>query len=75
MVIYGTVHLCYKGSQVKNLNNNIIMPLKFAFSLANSADPDEMPPYAAFHLGFVFLLIPRKYRVNPLYIVELLNLV
>ena len=20
--------------------------------LANSADPDEMPPYAAFHLGF-----------------------
>ena len=21
------------------------------FSLANSADPDEMPPYVAFHLG------------------------
>ena len=21
------------------------------FVLANSADPDEMPPYAAFHLG------------------------
>ena len=23
----------------------------YLFILANSADPDEMPPYAAFHLG------------------------
>ena len=27
------------------------MSLKIVFFLANSADPDEMPPYAAFHLG------------------------
>ena len=27
------------------------MSLKIAFILANSADPDEMPPYVAFHLG------------------------
>ena len=25
-------------------------------TLANSEDPDEMPPYAAFHLGQHFLL-------------------
>ena len=25
--------------------------LNIDFSLAKSADPDEMPPYAAFHLG------------------------
>ena len=27
------------------------MSLKFSFILANSADHDEMAPYAAFHLG------------------------
>ena len=26
--------------------------LKMIIILANSADPDEMPPQAAFHLGF-----------------------
>ena len=26
--------------------------LEDVFILANSANPDEMPPYAAFHLGF-----------------------
>ena len=25
--------------------------MKIDFLVANSADPDEMPPYAAFHLG------------------------
>ena len=25
--------------------------LCFILNIANSADPDEMPPYAAFHLG------------------------
>ena len=28
---------------------------KIVFVLANSADPDEMPPYAAFHLGLLCL--------------------
>ena len=31
------------------------MSLKFIFILANSADPDEMPNYAAFHLGHHWL--------------------
>ena len=30
----------------------LFLSLKIGFILANSADPDEMPPYAAFHLGF-----------------------
>ena len=29
--------------------------MKIVFILANSADPDEMPPYAAFHLGLYCL--------------------
>ena len=29
--------------------------LKIAFILANSADPDEMSPHAAFHLGLYCL--------------------
>ena len=33
------------------------MPRKYAFSLTNSADPDEMPPYAAFHQGLHSLLM------------------
>ena len=28
-----------------------ILCLKVVFIFANSADPDEMPPYAVFHLG------------------------
>ena len=32
------------------------MSLKFVLTLANSADTDEMPPYAAFHLGLLCLL-------------------
>ena len=39
------------------------------FILTNSADPDEMPPYAAFHLGLhclpkTFLSVSRMKRVN-----------
>ena len=32
----------------KFLNWDVFMPLSIAFILANSADPDEMPPYAHF---------------------------
>ena len=35
-----------EGSQV-----TIPHPQKIYFVLANSADPDEMPQYVAFHLG------------------------
>ena len=30
---------------------NKFLSLKIVFIFANSADPDEMPHYAAFHLG------------------------
>ena len=30
---------------------NIFPSLNVVFILVNSADPDEVPPYAAFHLG------------------------
>ena len=40
-----------KGSHVKCLDYDVFMSLKIVFILANRADPDEMLPYAAFHLG------------------------
>ena len=42
--------LYFKGSQVKFHNINIFLSLNIVFILANSADPDEMPHYAAFYL-------------------------
>ena len=33
------------------LHFNIFLSLKIVFILATSADSDDMPPYAAFHLG------------------------
>ena len=37
---------------VKNfLNYDVFLSLKIVLILANSADPDEMQYYAAFHLG------------------------
>ena len=44
--IHGIVHFVFDGLPVKKLQNDV-----FAFNFANSADPDEMPPYVAFHLG------------------------
>ena len=38
-------------SQISINNVTVFLSLKIVFTLANSADPDEMPPYAAFHLG------------------------
>ena len=35
----------------ETLNYDIFMSVKNVFILAHSADPDEMPPYASFHLG------------------------
>ena len=43
------------------------MSIKFVFVTANSADPDEMQCYVAFHLGFHCLpkyLFTRMKRVN-----------
>ena len=44
---HGIVHFVFEG--VTELN--MIMSLKIIFILANSADPDEIQPYAAFHPG------------------------
>ena len=40
-----------EGSQVILSKNIAFLHLEVDFVLANSADPDEMPNYAAFHLG------------------------
>ena len=41
-----------KRSQVIIFPQNIVfLSLNIDFGLANSADPDEMPYYVAFHLG------------------------
>ena len=39
-----------KGSQIIISKNILFLTLKIDFVLANSADPDEMPHYASFHL-------------------------
>ena len=42
----------FKGSHVEFfLNFYVFLSLKDVLILANSADPDEMQHYAAFHLG------------------------
>ena len=43
--------MCFKGSQVVFLNYDVFLPLKVVLVLSNSADPNEMQHYAAFHLG------------------------
>ena len=40
------------GQRSKFLNFNIFLSLKIVLILTSSADPDEMPHYVAFHLGF-----------------------
>ena len=43
--------LCFKGPKVEILDNNyVVMALQIGLILGNSADPNEMPHYAAFHL-------------------------
>ena len=43
-------------SQATIFKKILFHSLKINFVLANSADPDEMPHYAAFHLGLCCLL-------------------
>ena len=40
-----------RGLHVIISKNIIFLSLKIDFVIANSADPDEMQPYAVFHLG------------------------
>ena len=43
------------GSKVYFLNYDVFLSLKVGLILANSADPDEMQHYPAFHLGLCCL--------------------
>ena len=43
------------GYGQKLQNYDVFLSLKIVFIIANSADPDEMPPYEAFHLGLHYL--------------------
>ena len=49
----------FKGSQ-KFPNNYCLQALMIVFTLANSEDTDEMPHFAAFHLGLHCLLPKDK---------------
>ena len=52
-----TRSLCtLKGHRFKFLNYDAFQSLKIILMRANSADPDEMQRYAAFHLGLHCLL-------------------
>ena len=44
-----------RGNRSKFLNYDVFLALEIVFILANSAEPDEMPPYAAFYLGLQVL--------------------
>ena len=45
----------FKGSQVEILNYEVFQFFKIILTLANSANPDKMQHYAAFHLGIYCL--------------------
>ena len=58
------------GHRYNFSNNYVLQSLKIVFIIANSADPDEMPPIAAFHLGFhcmpkLNLGVSSIQKVNP----------
>ena len=40
-----------RGCRSKFQQNDAFLSLKIVFISAHRAEPDEMPPYAAFHLG------------------------
>ena len=47
---YGLIHFVFKGIAGQKLYNDAFMFLKTVF-FSILAETDEMPPYAAFHLG------------------------
>ena len=50
-IIMGLPIVYFKGSQIKFSELWSFLSLKIVLILANSADPNEMQHYAAFHLG------------------------
>ena len=53
--------LYLKGLSVNFFFKLCILPTMIVFILANSRDPDEMPPKTAFHLDLICL---PKYKQN-----------
>ena len=47
----GIVHCTYQGVSGHSFQKILCFCLKIFFTFTNSADPDEMQHYAAFHLG------------------------
>ena len=47
--------LYLKGMLVTIDKNDLFLSLKIVFILPNRSDPDEMPPYMAFHMGLHYL--------------------
>ena len=56
--------LYYKGFPVKIAIKWCISVSENCFILANSADPDELQPYVAFHLGLHCLFIYLFTRIQ-----------
>ena len=54
----------YLGVTGYNLKNIVFVSLQIIFFLANTAYPDEMPHFAAFHLGALFAKVPVLGWVN-----------
>ena len=44
MNIYGMVHFVFQGVASQNFYKVMYLSLEIVFILANSVDPDEMPP-------------------------------
>ena len=63
----GSVHYIFKGVTGRNLPNYVVLQtLGIVFILENSADPDEMSHYAAFHLGLhcFFFKVPVNTKIE-----------
>ena len=51
------VHCTYQGVTGPHFQDKMYLSLKIVFILVNSADPDEMPPYA---ISSLFAKLPVK---------------
>ena len=55
----------HRGHSLKFPNNYILLSMAIAFILANSVGPDEMPHFAAFHLGLCCLQ-KQPFRISSI---------
>ena len=77
--IYTFHFVFFRGHRLKFLNFNIFLSLKIVFIFVNSADPDEMPLYVAFHQGlhcllkYLFTNVQNEKKVNT--VLDLINII